>query len=278
MTLPMLWPVSGPGSRGARGLAAAVALASPASFLQGRQGADGGFSEPGGTATPGLTAWAAIGLAAAGAPTGKAHEFLVAHEPQLSSATDVELAVVAEAVTGGASPTLLARLGALVQPSGRIGPALNSTIWGILALRQAGKDVPKESVRYLTAHQSRSGGFAWVEGGAPDSNTTAAAVEALGRGSAATRALAYLRRLQGRDGGFALSPGRASDAQSTAWAIQAFLAAGRKAPPRAAAYLARLRRPDGSYRYSSAYATTPVWVTAQVLPALVGKPLPLRAG
>ena len=67
-----------------------------------------------------------------------------------------------------------------------------------------------------------------MEGGAPDSNTTAAAVEALGRGTAATRALAYLRRLQGKDGGFALSSGRASDAQSTAWAIQAFLAAGQK--------------------------------------------------
>jgi len=258
--------------------AATVVLASPAAFLQGRQGTDGGFAEPGGTATPGLTAWAAIGLTAAGTPTGRAHDFLVAHEAELASATDVELAVVAEAVTGGASLALLARLRALVQPTGRIGPALNSTIWGILALRQAGRDVPAESVRYLTAHQSRSGGFAWVEGGASDSNTTAAAVEALGRGLAATRALAYLRRLQGRDGGFALSQGRGSDAQSTAWAIQAFLAAGRQAPRGATAYLARLRRPDGSYRYSSAYATTPVWVTAQVLPALAGRPLPLRTG
>jgi hypothetical protein len=258
--------------------ATAVALASPASFLQSRQGADGGFAEPGETATPGLTAWAAIGLAAAGDPTGKAHDFLVAHEPGLASATDVELAVVAEAVTGGASPALLASLRAAVEPSGRIGPALNSTIWGILALRQAGKSVPAESVRYLTAHQSRSGGFAWVEGGAPDSNTTAAAVEALGPGPAAARALAYLHRLQGRDGGFALSSGRGSDAQSTAWAIQAYLAAGRKVPAGATAYLARLERPDGSYRYSSAYVTTPVWVTAQVLAALAGKPLPLRTG
>lgn len=258
--------------------ATALALASPASFLQGRQGADGGFAEPGGTATPGLTAWAAIGLAAAGAPTGRAHDFLVAHEPQLGSATDVELAVVGEAVTGGVSPALLARLRGLVQPSGRVGPALNSTIWGILALRQAGRDVPPESIRYLTAHQARSGGFAWVEGGAPDSNTTAAAVEALGPGPAVVRALAYLRRLQSRDGGFALSSGRDSDAQSTAWAIQAFLAAGAQPPKTAFAFLARLRRPDGSYRYSSRYATTPVWVTAQVLPALARKPLPLRIG
>jgi len=33
--------------------------------------------------------------------------------------------------------------------------------------------------------------------------------------------------------------------------------------------------PDGSYRYSKRYAVTPVWVTAQVLPALAGKPFPL---
>ena len=49
-------------------------------------------------------------------------------------------------------------------------------------------------------------------------------------------------------------------------------------PAGALAYLARLKRPDGSYRYSSRYATTPVWVTAQVLPALAGRPLPLRTG
>ncbi len=185
---------------------------------------------------------------------------------------------MAEAVTGGVSPALLERLRGLVQPSGRIGPALNSTIWGILALRQTGREASPESIRYLTAHQDRSGGFAWVDGGAPDSNTTAAAVEALGPGPAATRALAYVRRLRGRDGGFALSPGRGSDAQSTAWVIQAFLAVGRKAPANALAFLARLKRPDGSYRYSARYATTPVWVTAQVLPALAGKPLPLPSG
>jgi len=38
-----------------------------------------------------------------------------------------------------------------------------------------------------------------------------------------------------------------------------------------------LRRPDGSFRYSKRYVTTPVWVTAQVLPALARKPFPLSA-
>ena len=50
------------------------------------------------------------------------------------------------------------------------------------------------------------------------------------------RGLSYLRRLQGKDGGFALVRGRASDSQSTAWAIQAFVAAGRRRPPRPSAF------------------------------------------
>ncbi|TMK27602.1 MAG: ABC transporter substrate-binding protein, partial [Actinobacteria bacterium] len=89
------------------------------------------------------------------------------------------------------------------------------------------------------------------------------------------RALAFLRRHQRQDGGFELTRGRGSDAQSTAWAIQAFLAAGARPGPAAFRYLARLRRADGSYRYDAHYGTTPVWVTAQVLPALARRPFPL---
>ena len=84
------------------------------------------------------------------------------------------------------------------------------------------------------------------------------------------------RRLQNADGGFGLSAGRGSDAQSTAWAIQAFIAAGARPGRAAFRYLTRLRRSDGSYRYSAKYATTPVWVTAQVLPALARRAFPLR--
>jgi prenyltransferase beta subunit len=135
-------------------------------------------------------------------------------------------------------------------------------------------------VSYVRASQSRSGGFPWARGTAPDSNVTAWAVQALRAtgvaGKPIARAIAYLRVLQAPSGGFRLVAGRAPDAQSTALAIQAFVAAGIKPPSGAFAFLATLRRADGSYRYSRAYATTPVWVTAQVLPALVKKPLPLR--
>jgi hypothetical protein len=259
----------------------AVVLASPAGFLHGRQAADGGFAEPGGQESVGLTAWAALGLRASGAPTGAAASYLAAHEDELRSATDVALGVLAEAALGKPSPALLTRLRHAVNArTGRIGPTVNSTMWGVLALRQAGLRPPARTARWLIARQRPSGGWPWYAGGQADSNDTAAAIEALRalgvRGRPVTRGLAYLRRLQNRDGGFELSAGRGSDAQSTAWAIQAFVAAGRAPGAAAFRYLARLRRADGSYRYTARYATTPVWVTSQVLPALARKPFPLR--
>jgi hypothetical protein len=260
-------------------LAAATLATTPAAFVTSHQQPDGGFAEAGSQSTPGLTAWASFGLRAAGRSPGKAADYLVAHERELQTATDVELALIAEAALGRVSEPLYARFAALRRLDGRIGPAINSTAWGILAYAQVGRPV-KLRVTYLLRHQHRSGGWSWIAGGAPDSNDTAAVIQALRardvRGRSITRGIAYLRRLQNADGGFELTAGRGSDAQSTAWAIQAFIAARLKPPAKAFRYLATLRRPDGSYRYSARYGATPVWVTSQVLVALAHKPFPLR--
>lgn len=266
---------------------AASAVAGPvqdaARYLEARQTETGGFAEPGGPPSTGLTAWAVIGLRAAGRPAQdleRARAYLVRSEESLASATDLELVLVARASLGERPARLLARLRSLERASGAIGPTVNSTIWGILALRALGEPAPSIAVRYLLRRQLPSGGWSWHASAAPDSNDTAAAVQALCsagvRGTPIRRALAYLRKLQNRDGGFELVEGRGSDVQSTAWAIQAFLA-GRERPGAAALrYLDRMRRPDGSFRYSARYAVTPVWVTAQALAALAGKALPLR--
>jgi hypothetical protein len=264
-------------------LAAAVvatALATtPVGFLQGRQAPGGGFVEPSGSSGPQLTAWAALGLKAAGASPGRALDYLIAHEGELTEATDVELVALAESALGHRPDRLLARIRRFQRPSGAIGPTVNSTIWGILTLRQAGEPAPRAAVRFVLRRQARSGGWAWYPGGRPDSNDTAAALQALRsagvRGTPVSRGLVYLNRLRNRDGGFELTPGRGSDTQSTAWAIQAFVAAGKPIPRGALAYLRSMRRSDGSFRYSRRYATTPVWVTAQVLPALAGRAFPL---
>jgi energy-coupling factor transport system substrate-specific component len=258
---------------------AAILAATPASYVASRQQADGGFAEAGAGSTPGLTAWAMLGLRAAGQPSARGYDYLVAHERELQSPTDIELAVIAEAATGRISDPLYARFASLGGPDGRIGPAINSTAWGILAYVQVGRPF-KLRVSYLLRHQHRSGGWGWIAGAAPDSNDTAAVIQALRtqgvRGRPIARGIAYLRRLQSPDGGFELTAGRGSDAQSTAWAVQAFIAARVKPPAGAFRYLTTLRRADGSYRYSRGYGATPVWVTSQVLPALARKSFPLR--
>jgi hypothetical protein len=258
-------------------LAAVALAATPVSFLQGRQQADGAFAEPGTPAAPQLTAWATLGLAASGASATNALEYLRAHEDELVSTTDFALVAMAQLALGGSADRLLERLRA--QKDGSFGQ-VNATVWAVFALRQAGRTVPPKTAQFLLSQQRRSGGWSWARGGGADSNDTAAAIQALRAlgvsGKPIERGLAYLRRLQNADGGFELSEGRGSDAQSTAWAIQAFLATGRKPGRGAYAYLARLKQDDGSYRYSKRYAVTPVWVTSQVLIALAGKPFPFR--
>ena len=131
---------------------------------------------------------------------------------------------------------------------------MNSTIWGALALRAAGGRAAGPRVRCSRRQRPAAAGPG-ASAPQPDSNDTAAAVQALraagvrGRRSAAARLPA---RHQNRDGGFELTEGRGSDVQSTAWAIQAFVAAGQRPPRAPFRYLARMRRADGSYRYSAA--------------------------
>ena len=270
---------------------AALLLAAPAGaglsdgvrYVRAQQNADGGFGEPRGPSDVNLTAWAILGLRAAGSaprrPDGAA-DFLVGRDDE--DVTDLALRVLALDASGRGVALLASDLAARRRPTGQIGPTVNSTIWAALALRAAGRPAGRATVRWLLRRQRPTGGWGWSVGGSPDSNDTAAAVQALraagvpARAPAVRRALRYLRRLQNRDGGFELTPGRGSDAQSTAWAIQAFVAARRQPGAAAFRYLARLQRPNGSYRYSRRYGVTPAWVTAQVLPALARRPFPLR--
>ncbi len=252
-------------------LVAGLALATPTQYLQAHQQPDGGFAESGSKTSPALTAWAALGLAAAGERSQPALEYLQAADVSELPVASRALVAMAEAALG----------------DGRAAEALpiaagqtNTIIWTILARRQAKLPAPKSLVSVLLGRQAKSGGWGWAKGVAPDSNDTAAAVQALRAagvsGAPIRRALGYLRSVRGMDGGFALTRGRESDAQSTAWAIQAFVAARAPVPMDTFAYLRELRRKDGSYRFSQQYVTTPVWVTAQVLPAVLKRPFPLR--
>jgi hypothetical protein len=247
----------------------------PANYVSARQQPDGGFAEPGARSHPSLTAWAVLGLHASGRNPARSPAAYLRDAP-IEDTTDLALRIMALRVVGGDVGELVARLERARRPDGRIGSLVNSTAWSVLALEKPGR----APVRYLIRAQHRSGGWSWVPRGAPDTNDTAAVIQALRstgvRGRPIRRGLAYIRRLTAPNGGVRLVAGREPDSQSTAWAIQAFVAAGAKPPAAAFRFLASMRRPDGSYRYSRRYAVTPAVVTAQVLPALARKPFPLR--
>ena len=265
---------------GAAVLAGASPVSSGVRYLQGHQLGNGGYAESGGAPGPQLTAWATLGIRAANVKPGiLASRYFEQHEDELKSATDLALVALAEGALAQTPNRLWARLRALERPNGSIGGLVNGTAWAVIAFRDARLPVRRQTIRWLLARQSRSGGWGWFPG-AVDSNDTAAVVQALGAvgvsGRPVRRALSFLLRYRNRDGGFELTRGRGSDAQSTAWVIQAFLAAGKPPPRGSLAYLRKLQRADGSFRYSARYVTTPVWVTAQVLPALARQPFPLR--
>jgi hypothetical protein len=252
-------------------------LAGARAFLAASQTPDGGFAEAGGMPDPSLTAWATLGLVASGGSAdarARALSYLRAHEDAVTSDTDVALLALARLAVGDHPDALLSRLRSV-----RPGQLVNAEIWAILALRGAGDPVPQTLLRDVLSVQSRTGGWSWLRGGKSDSNDTAAALEALRAagvgGTPIARGLTALRAFRNRDGGYALTKGRDSDAQSTAWAIQALFACGKRPGAATWRFLARLRRADGSYRYTLRYGTTPVWVTAQVAPALAGRQYPL---
>ena len=169
---------------------------------------------------------------------------------------------------------------------------MNTTAFAVLALRAAGRGRGTRRVRarrrWLAGQANRDGGFNFAGRGGPSgADDTGAAVQALAAaGRRGTRVVRARRRAgsprrQNPDGGFPLQRG-ASNAQSTAWAVQGLIAAGRDPD---AVRRARLALParlpalaghaDGAIRYSRTSAQTPVWVTAQALTALAGKPFPL---
>jgi len=260
---------------------AATPAARAASYLLSRQQADGGFAEPGASSSAGLTSWVVLGLKASGrtpADAQAAVDYLA--RATAVQATDLELRLLAQEALVQDTSKLATAIEQLKQPSGRIGPTLNSTYWGAIALKAAGRKPAKATVRYILRAQRKSGGWGWSAHAAPDAGDTAAAIQALrasgtgARSAPIRRAVRFLRRCQNKDGGFAVSPGSPSDAQSTAWAIQALLAARTEPGKAAFRYLKKLQRRDGSFRYSARYVTTPTWVTAQVLCALARKPFP----
>ena len=279
---------------------AARAAVSPAGYLLSAQNTDGGFGEARGSASSTLfTGWAALGLEAAGydpatlsAPGGRTlGDYL---ERTATSTTDpgslertiLALRAAGYSVVDVGGHDLLTELRHDVSRDGAVSQQTNWTAFSVLALRAAGASPRRATITWLARQQDADGGFNFATApGASDVDDTGAALEALaGTGHAATvsRAVAFIRAQQNRDGGFPSEIGGFSNAQSTAFAVQGLIAAGvrpgsvhRRGGRSPIAYLNSLIAPDGHVRYASGSSVTPVWVTAEAVMALAGKPLPL---
>ena len=273
-------------------------------FLAGAQNPDGGFGGARGQSSSELySGWAAIGLAAAGRDPltvrRGGHSVLDAlrgEAASLQGAGDLERTILALHACGVSVHSLpggdpIARLMRFRAGDGSFGHLSNLTAFAVFALRAAGYSSSNPTLRgaasWLRRQQNADGGFGFGgRGGGSDVDDTAAVLQALvdagARGPAIGRSSAFLVRSQNPDGGYPQQAGGESNAQSTAWAIQGLIAARRD--PRTVtreggrsplAFLATLLGPDGSVRYSRTGSQTPVWVTAQALTALAGKPLPI---
>ena len=275
--------------------APAAEAASGTAYLLARQTASGGFAESGSsTAGPTLTEWAVMGLRAAGVNAGSVHRsggrtaaaYLAGRAGGWSDAYELERGILAVVAMGRnpasfAGRNLVAALQGKIGAKGGIGPAANSTYWGVLALRAAGSSIPARTVAYIRNRQHPGGGYGWAIGAAPDSNDTAAAALALhaaGVGCSVgsiAHAFGYLKSAQSSSHGYALVPGEAADSQSTSWAIQARHACGLR-NSRSRAWLLARQLPDGAWNYQPGTTITPAFVTAQVLPAVHGRWYPIR--
>jgi len=284
----------------ALGSAPARSASTPTGYLLTAQNSDGGFGAgPGLPSTQLFSGWAALGLAAQGVNPGDVRRggtsLLAYVESGAGSVADVgsleRTILVARAA--GLNPgsfggrDLIARLRADIRADGSVSDQVNLTAFAVLALRAGSVPPGARTVGWLRRQQNTDGGFAFgVAGAASDVDDTGAALEALaGTGAASHRVIAravrFIRAAQNGDGGLPEQPGGLSDAQSTAWAVQGLLAVGvdasglRRRGRSPLDYLRGMQAPDGHIRYSAATDQTPVWVTAQALMALAGRPLPL---
>jgi hypothetical protein len=232
-----------------------------------------------------FTAWAVIGLEAAGRSGHAGVGCLERHGDRLRGAAELELTILAVVATGRnprafAGRNVVAELLRL-RRGGSFGGATALTLFGVLALRAAGEPVPAPVLAAVRRSQRRDGSFGVAPGAAGSADMTAAGIQALramglpARSAPVRRALAALARYRNADGGYGDGRTAPSNSQSTAWAVQALAACGRPTVG-GRRYLLRLQGRDGSIRYSRSAAPTPFWVTAQALAALAGRPLPVR--
>jgi energy-coupling factor transport system substrate-specific component len=258
---------------------ASASTSSSTRYLLRAQNRDGGWGNaPGQRSDPDISGWAALGVAAAGHRPANALRYVRAHFG--SDVGSIERGILVLSAYHASTGTAARRLMRFRNRDGSFGNFVNNTTFAVLALRAAGRSrhdrVVRAAAAWLARQQHRDGGFnAGGRSGASAVDDTAAAVEALiSAGRSARGGVRFLLGHENRDGGWGLFPGQGSNSQSTAWAVQALVAA-RRAVGRPLGFLRSVTQGSGAVRFSRTNARTPVWVTAEALPALARRPFPL---
>ncbi|HEU4906519.1 MAG TPA: prenyltransferase/squalene oxidase repeat-containing protein [Solirubrobacterales bacterium] len=265
-----------------------------ATWLVVAQNADGGWgASPDSDSAPDMTAWAMLGLEAAGRnpldvsrggrnPVG----YLRRNAGDLRSPGDFARTILA-LQGAGVNPRdfggrdLVAALAKRRRGNGSFEGWPGSTAFAVLALRGAGASGLDSSISWLVKVQNGDGGWGDTPGSPSTADGTGAVLQAIPGTEAARHGLAYLRKAQRPSGGFALGGAGSVNSQSTAWAVQGMLAIGRDPASvrsdgkSALDYLSARQNADGSFAYSPSSDQTPVWVTGQVLAAVAGDSFPV---
>ena len=254
---------------------------------QNPDGSIGGFS---------VTAWTAIAISSADENPhkwGNLVNYLKNHVNLIDStkATDWERQLLA-IVACNENPKSFGGINYITKVKGfydgvQIGDPANlyDDIFGILSLIAAGIDRNSTMIQTIKTHvekkQRNNGGWG-------DVDTTAAAVMALvaagenKNSDVINNALLFIKNMQTNDGGFQ-SWGQ-TNAASTAWAVMAITAAGQNPTDTRwqingfspVDFLLNLQQENGGFKWSVNQNFNPQWMTCYVIPALLGKPLPIK--
>lgn len=281
-----------------------MAAYSALGWLRQQQGTDGGFgySGPAGGSDPGPTLDAILAGAAASADPASwrneaglspldylADQVITYTDQSAAAAGKMALGVIAADVDpwNFAGQDLMAQIEGYYDPAtGQYGSSNWDQALSMLALRAAGETVPISATLQLKSTQSIEGGWAFLPTLDVEVDSTALALQALiaaGEPLTSTTVLSatnYLHSVQTTDGGF---PGFSGDtsASSTSLGVQGLIAVDQN--PLSATWtvsdttpiaaLQALQSPEGGF--AGFYGPNDLQSTAQAIPALVGRPLPL---
>jgi len=169
------------------------------------------------------------------------------------------------------------------QQGGMFGTGPFDHCLAMIALQNAGVDLPDGTLDALLDEQNNDGGWGFMAGQGSDTNTTGLCLQALAltddTADAIKAALVYLKAIQNEDGGWPYQNpsdyGTDSDTNSTALVIQALIATGEDlaAWNNPQDWLLSMQLDSGAFSFQKATPDENILATVGAIPAIEGKPL-----